>query len=310
VTNSSDSRTASPLAIPAVVAVALWVLVGACFKLFWGTPADLPQPVRDFPLELGLTYNLAISIEIAIALVALLRPRWGWLPQALLLVVFDVVLAQLMVAGAENCGCFGSSVSMPPWAMMTIDSVLLLALLVTRPWRLPPGRVPVLLPVAAVALAAVLPWLLDRQVKDGEVVADGQPVEGAWKELQIESWIGRDVWDTPLAQPPLDQSIDVMALPLDGLWVFWRQTCDHCAEHLSHLAEVEHGQRLIALIQLEEPGDTEANRVVYEMPTGNFVLHARLPPTMTYILQTPGEMLLEGGRIVKAQEGATTENGF
>lgn len=306
----TEPHPSRPLATTVVVVTALWVLAGACFKLFWGTPADLPQPVRDFPLELGLTYNLAISIEIAIALVALLKPRWGWLPQVLLLVVFDLVLAMLMAAGAENCGCFGSSITMPPWAMMTIDTVLLIGLLLVRPWRLPAGGVPAVIPVAAVALAAVLPWLLDRQVGAGEIVADGQPVQGAWQELAIEKWVGQDVWDTPLGQPPLNQYVDVTQLPLDGLWVFWRQTCDHCAEHLRHMAETEHGERLITLIQLEEPNDTEANRVVVEMPSGNFVQHARLPASITYILQTPGEMVLEGGHVVKALEGVTTETGL
>ena len=34
--------------------------------------------------------------------------------------VFDAVL--LTQLGAENCGCFGTKVSMPPWLMLTIDS--------------------------------------------------------------------------------------------------------------------------------------------------------------------------------------------
>ena len=43
----------------------LWILVGALLKLFVGAPEDLPQIVQDLPLELGLTYRLAIAAEMA-----------------------------------------------------------------------------------------------------------------------------------------------------------------------------------------------------------------------------------------------------
>jgi len=298
-------------ALACIWLIAAWVAMGAVFKLLWGTPALLPAVVRNVGLELGLTYNLAIGIELAIVLVALAKPRWGWPLQVLLLLVFDAVLTTQIAAGAENCGCFGSKLSVPPWLMMTIDSALLLALLAARPWScLAPGANPVV-PIGLAAAALALPWMLDRQVQVGEVVADGQPVpEDNWIELALEKWVGQDIWDTPLGKPPLNASIDVNTLPLDGLWVFWRQTCDHCAEHLAHLAETEHGERLIALIQLEERHDTLANRVVHAMPDGNFVQHATLPPTISYVLQTPGELLLEGGKIVAAREGVTDETGL
>jgi hypothetical protein len=282
--------------------ISAWVLTGAAFKLFWGTPALLPAVVRDLPLELGLTYNLAIGIELAVAGVSLSRPRWGWVLQVVLLLAFDAVLVTQIAAGETNCGCFGAKVSVPPWLMLVIDSSLLLGLLASRPWaRLGAGPSPTV-PVAVAALALALPWLLDRQVRPGQVVADGKPVEGDWIDLRIRDWIGMDVWDTALGREPLSRFLDVNALPLDGLWVFWRQTCEHCAKHLARLAESEHGERLIALIQLEEKTDTPANRVVHAMPDGNFVQHARLPPSIAYVLQTPAELVLEGGRIVAAHE--------
>jgi len=291
--------------------IALWILAGAAFKLFKGTPADLPAVVRDFPGDLGLKYKLAITAELAIAFVALLRPRWGWVPELFLLFVFDLVLTTQIAAGEANCGCFGGDVSVPPWLMLTIDSVLLAGLLLARPWsRLPASGVHWLAPAAAAALAFVAPWLYDREVVPGEVVADGQPIKNAYLEFPLEKWVGKDIWDTPLGQPPLDQYLDVNALPLDGLWVFWRSTCDHCAEHLKHLAENEHGERSIALIRLEEPNDTEANRVVHVLPDGNFVAAASLPPSISYILQTPGELVLEGGRITAGAEGVTSETGL
>ncbi len=297
----------SRLALAWIWLIAAWVLFGAVFKLFWGTPALLPTVVRDLPLELGLTYNLAIGIELAIAGVALTKPRWGWWLQAALLVVFDLVLTTQIAAGETNCGCFGSKLSVDPRVMLAIDSVLLAVLLALRPWScLGPG-LPPLAPITLAALALVPPWILERQADRGGLVANGKPVEGEWIELDIEDWVGKEIWDTPLGQPPLNQYIDVTQLPLDGLWVFWRATCDHCAEHLALLAEKEHGQRLITLVQLEEKNDTLANLVVHALPDGNFVQKARLPPSIAYVIQTPAELVLEGGKIVSAQEAVAAE---
>lgn len=306
-TSTDVNPPRSRLALVWVVLIALWVAAGALFKLFWGTPALLPAVVRDLPLELGLTYRLAIGIELAIVGVALTKPRWGWVLQVALLGVFDLVLTTQIAAGETNCGCFGSKFSMPPWLMMLIDSALLLGLLSARPWRNLAGGLGPIVPAGLAAAALALPWLFDRQVQQGEVVANGQPVAGQWIELDVEKWVGQEIWNTPLGLPPLNAHIDVASLPLDGLWVFYRQTCEHCAKHLAKLTESEHGERLITLVQLEEPNDTLANRVVNAMPDGNFVQHARLPPSISYVLQTPAELVLEGGKVVAAAEGVDGE---
>jgi hypothetical protein len=298
------------LALAALWLIAAWILAGATFKLFWGTPALLPAVVRDLPLELGLTYKLAIGIELAVVAVILSKPRWGWVLAVLQLLAFDLVLVTQIAAGETNCGCFGSKLSVSPPLMLAIDSALLLALLLARPWRtLPAGPSPGV-PLAVGAIALALPWLFDRQVETGTAVADGKALEGQWIELDVEDWIGQEIWDTPLGQPPLSGYVDVAALPLDGLWVFWRATCEHCRDHLAHLAENEHGERLITLLQLVESTDTLGNRVVGAMPDGNFVQHAVLPPSIAYLLQTPAELVLEGGRVVAAREATTPETGL
>ena len=295
---------------PLIVRLAgLWILAGALFKLLQGTPNDLPQIVRDFPLELGLTYKLAITLELCVAFVALLRPRWAWLLLCLVFLLFDAVLVTQIAGGAASCGCFGSQISIAPGTMLAIDTALLIGLVVTKPWSsLRTGGPNPLVITTALALGVALPWLLDRQLGPGAVDADGQLLEGVWKELDVESWVGRDVWDTPLGEPPLNEHIDVRALPLDGLWVFWRHTCDHCAAHLAELARTETGERFVTLVQLREPHDTEANRVVHEMPAGDFVLHAALPDTINYVITTPAELLLAGGRVVAAQEAVSPED--
>lgn len=300
-------RSRLPLVIMGLISA--WILTGALFKLLLGTPADLPASVRELPLDLGLTYNLAISVELAVALSALLWPRVGWIGQGLLLLAFDAVLMPMVTSGDASCGCFGSRVTIPPAVMLAIDSTLFVALLLTRPWSsLGTLRAPHAALATALALALVLPWILDRQVGPGEVTADGQPVKGAWLDLDIEKWVGRDVWDTPLGEPPFSAVLDV--LPLDGLWVFWRADCEHCAAHLKHLKESEHGERLIGLVRLEAPTDTEANRMVHELPDGNFVAQATLPPSFTYVLTTPGELILEAGRISAARQAVTPETGL
>ena len=284
----------------AVRLAAVWILAGAGFKLFEGTPADLPPIVRELPasfgVELGMTYKLAITIELVVAFLALLRPRWAWIPLSLIYVAFLLVLSTIM--GEESCGCFGSRITLAPVTMLGIDGALLLAVLASRPWaRLRRGGPNVVFLTAAAAVAVALPWAFDReapQAINGDVVPDD-----AWLELDIENWVGRDIWDTPLAQ-----HLDVAQLPLDGLWVLYRNTCDHCATHLAELAETELGDRPVTLVRLMEPTDTEANRVVFAMPSHGLVQHAELPDTITYILTTPGDMVLEGGRIVSATEGA------
>lgn len=310
-----DPRPAR-LAMAALGAVSLWVLAGAVFKLFWGTPALLPKPVIEvggkLGLELGLVYKLAIGLELAIVAVALLRPRLGWWALAALMVVFDLVLSAQIAAGETQCGCFGASFSPSPKVMLAIDTALLVFLLVTRPWKTAGAGFPLFVPAALAAVGLALPWFFDRELAP-TITKDGEELDvskNAYVILELERWVGQDIWDTPLGQAPLSASIDVNTLALDGLWVFWRATCDHCAEHLKLMKEKEQGQRLLVLVQLEEKNDTLANRVVHELPDGNFVQHARLPASIEYVLQTPGELLLEGGKIVAAKEAVTSETGL
>ncbi len=301
----SDATRTNPLTALVPRLAGAWLLAGALFKLFAGTPADLPPVVRDLPLELGLTYNLAITVELCVAALAFLRPRWAWLLLIGAFVTFDAVL--LTMIGDESCKCFGSTITLPPWVMLAIDSTFLLLLIVTKPWKnLRPGGANFVLVVGALALGVVLPWVLDRQASDAPSSAANErgPVDGQWLELDIENWVGKDVWDTPLYARMEDSS----NLPLDGLWVIYRSTCEHCAEHLATLQQTEVGARMVTLIRLKERTDTEANRVVHAVPTGDFVQHVALPDTLDYIIQTPGDMELEGGRIVSAREAAGEEH--
>jgi len=310
-----DPRRAR-LALAALGAVALWVLLGATFKLFWGTPALLPKPVlatgERLGLEVGLVYRLAIGIELALVAVALTRPKLGAFGLIALLVVFDLVLGAQIAAGEAKCGCFGASFSPSPKVMLAIDTLLLVALLATSPWSAAGRGFPFFVPLVLGAGGLALPWFFDRELKP-KLTVEGETVEvakDAYLVLDLEKWVGQDIWSTPLGQAPLNASLDVNTLALDGLWVFWRATCDHCAVHLKELKAKEQGQRLLVLVQLEERQDTLANRVVHELPEGNFVQRAVLPASIEYVLPTPGELLLEGGKIVAAKEAVAEGEGL
>jgi len=306
-----NPESRSRIALAWVWLISAWVLTGATFKLFWGTPALLPQVLRDLPLEIGVTYNLAIGIELAISWVALTKPRWGWWMQVALLLVFDAVLTQQIAAGAKSCGCFGTKLEIDPRIMMGADTLLLAGLVSLRPWSCLGIGLPAGVPVVLAAIGLALPWFLERELETGDLVANGKQIEGLpWSELAVERWVGLDISETPLGKPPLNQFIDVNQLALDGLWVFWRATCDHCAKHLAHLADTEDGTRFVTLIQLEEAHDTVGNRVVNKMPSGNFVKEAKLPPSIAYLISTPAELVLEAGKVVKAKEGVTPEDGL
>jgi hypothetical protein len=309
---SPDRSTAGRIGSWIVRAIGLWIVAGALFKLLLGTPADLPKVVRDLPLELGLIYKLVISAELCIGTLAMLRPRWGWPLVAAQLAVFVVVLVQLILAGAESCGCFGSEIIIPPEWMLAVDGVLLVAMLLGRPWGAGAAGGPSLRWIAALCVVAIAAtWMLDRELaavpdpEGEETVAEADSGLRSWVELDVENWAGKDLEATPLSN-----WLDVYQYPPTGLYVFWRQTCDHCAEHLEQLADTELGQRMLTLIQLEEAHDSEANNLVYRMPEGDFVIHAALPDTIDYIVETPAEMEVEDWVVVSGAQGLELEEHY
>jgi len=288
---------------------ALWIAAGAFFKLFAGTPADLPPMLHELPLAVDLVFKSAIGIELAIVCAALLNPRLAWLPVVALFVVFDVILAIVMSSGAESCGCFGSSITIAPWVMMTIDSVLLLAILASKPWKSEAkGIGPVLLvPVLGLVLLILpFPYIGDQSLKvDEDGVATGLGKQ-RFLTIALESWKDQLIYDTEFATL-FSKEIDT--LPTDGRYVFWRWDCSHCADHLQHMADGDDGMSPIVLIRLAQDHDTDENRAVTAMPAGSHVTELALPAGTQYLLETPAEFILEGGMVVSATEGIRAEEG-
>lgn len=265
----------------------LWVLAGAVAKLFLGTPKDLPEIVRTLaPFGLDLTFHLVIGVELAIVCLAWLKPRLGWPVVLALFAFFDFILVSQLLAGAESCGCFGASIKVEPGWMLAIDSVLLFALLLSRPWSgiRGPG-LPTALLAAAIVVSFALPWLvipsLTANTTDGLV-----PRYLIWKP---EKWVNRPIYEIE----DLTRWVKTEEFPMDGRVVLWRQSCDHCAAHLRLMAEKDDGMQSILLVQIRD--DLKEGRSVDMMPNGPHVTNAALPENLQVDLTTPWELRIEGG---------------
>ncbi len=289
--------TRAPLG-PAIVTrgIALWILAGAMAKLFLATPADLPRLARDVPLDLALTFRLLIAVETFVAVLALFRPKRAWPLEALVLLAFVAALVVQVSEGARSCGCFGATISVPPGLMLGVDAALLVLLLLSRPWRLPATRLRRDLGFAAVALVlAVLgPIAFDRE-------GTGAGTLRSWQRLDVDSWVGKTVGETSLAT-----WIDV-AETADGLWFFYRESCEVCADCLDKLTREEQGQRDLTLVRVGEKHDADFHKAVHRMPEGGFVHRFDLPDTIDWVVTTPSDMVVENGRIVSVRHGIEPE---
>lgn len=164
----------------------LWLLAGALYKLFDGSPNDLPQPVVEHsPFDKFDTFRLAIAAEFAVVGLVLTVPRLGWIALGGIFSVFLAVLVPLALGGESSCGCFGSNVTIAPWQMMLIDGSLLGLLLFSAPWRLPKEAglgAPAFLPFLIVAIVAPLmkldPPTLPKVVRPDGITAAAPQGDG------------------------------------------------------------------------------------------------------------------------------------
>jgi hypothetical protein len=304
-TTETDTNGASKGSLLATIAVRLaatWLLIGALFKLFAGTPALLPPLVREMsPFGLDLTFHLAIAIELAVVCVALLKPRWGWPLIAATFTLFLVVLGDQQARGAASCGCLGSAVKMPPLVMMAIDGGLLAFLLATQPWRrLKSAGAPIVAVALAVVVSFAAPWLVIKSSSGDNVVtpANGDPktppANVRYVVLYPERWVGKSIYDIGDFAP----YVGADKLPTDGRIVLWRQSCDHCAKHLRDMANEKDESQLILLVQVAD--DLDKGRAVDAMPSGANVTQVVLPETPSFTVETPVEIRVAGGVVTAA----------
>jgi hypothetical protein len=237
---------------------ALWVAAGALFKLFAGTPADLPPTIQEFPLlRPAWSFRLAIGIELSIVILAFLRPRCGAKLLILMFIAFDLLLMQMMRSGDASCGCFGSKVPIEPWMMMVIDSALLAGLVLRRSWRVGPEEcksIVKLLPLFALVL--IYPWF-----KFGEetLVVDTQGAD--WHHFTPSQWEGEMIHDLDLVGFFEDPSV-VDQIPPPAHVILYRLSCEHCKEHFEKLMVTPIVDRPIVLIEIPENEGDDVTDVV------------------------------------------------
>jgi hypothetical protein len=294
-----------------ILVPALWLAIGASFKLFSGTPKDLPPILFELPLDIDLVFKLAISIELCIVSLALLKPSVGWRLLALQYVIFLGLLMQLQLSGETSCGCMGSSVSLTPLTMIGIDGVLLAMLLSARPGSLQlSDRGPAWLAPGLLAFCIAFPWThidaggaatpAPKTTGAGEAAEEAPATEKPrYVVLEPGEWEGQDIFSSPLA-PWVD--FESGALPIDGLYVFYRQTCDHCREHLMKLFEEDIGMPMV-LVKINEKGDNAENDLIDVKPEGPHIIEIELDPEIEWVIETPADLELEGGMIIRGEEG-------
>jgi hypothetical protein len=289
--------------IPSYVAILLasgWLAAIALLKLFAGNPMDLPKVVLEAsPFDPETTFPLAIAIELVVALVALCRPRVGWIPLVGLYLVFEAVLAALIASGAKSCGCAGGAISIHPIVMSAIDGALLIGVLAGRPWRLQGGPW-VGVPVLAVGLVvlAVAPFPIVSFRMRGNTTAPPSFVV-----LHPDRWVQQLIFDVPELKDHLEPG-DLEKLPTDGLVLVWRQTCEHCRDHLRELVNDKvrnDGTKPIALVQIKD--DLDKTAIVDVFPEGPHVTRLGFKVGPQYALQTPWEIHVEGGMVLRALDG-------
>src|SRR5262249_54093605 len=116
--------------------------------------------------------------------------------------------------------------------------------------------------------------------------------------------VGKNIDETDIAKC---MEGDIHELPPDGTWILWRWNCEHCAAHLEKLALHPPDTPVLVLLRLKEKGDTPTHGKVTLLPSGPNVLQAPLRDDVSYVITTPGELVLENGRIVSGREAADLE---
>ena len=308
-TSSLPPREEAP-ATAARVALLLaiaWLATGALFKLLAGSPNDLPDTIKDFPLlRPEWTFRLAIGVELSLCALALVRPRVGWILIVLLFGFFDFLLYKITAAGETSCGCFGGNAPswLKPQVMMGVDSVLLLGVLFTRPWRSFGTARPTLLPVPILtalmlAVLMLLPWHsgcfqvatppAPTLPPSGEAPAAQAQAPatagGDWYGFTPSEWAHKVIADTDLAQWIEGGAEQAYTIPAPAHVVVYRVDCEHCRKHFIKLQE-NPPELPIALIRVPDanPGDDVTSDV---KPANVTVELSLVPLPKGYGITTP-----------------------
>ena len=158
-----------------------------------------------------------------------------------------------------------------------------------------------------VLVALVFPWVYidsgSTPPAPAPLGGESEAAEPAEKPryvvLEPAEWVGQDVFSTPLAAWVDFESGE---LPIDGLFAFYRQTCEHCADHLMKLFEADVGFPMV-LVKINEKGDNAENNLIEVKPSGPHIIEIELDPEIEWVIETPADLELEGGVVVRGEEG-------
>ncbi|MEZ6019155.1 MAG: hypothetical protein R3F17_03380 [Planctomycetota bacterium] len=296
------------LAYGAILLAVAWLATGALFKLYKGSLNDLPPVVLErSPFGTYDTFRGAIAVELCIAALALIWPRVGWVLLAAIYAVFLGILGLLIQSGAESCGCLGSSVTLKPWMMATIDGTLLALLLASKPWKnfgktkAPALRLVALVPIFL--LAFWMPWTkfitpkdkpVDTTTFGGDPPPPSQDIQFA--ELQPSTWEGQLIYDLDLFQWAENPGV-ANELPIPSHVVLYRKSCEHCRDHLAQLANEDDGSRQFVLIRIPEIDDENVPDAIELKPGSALEMQLR-PLERGYMVHTPTSFDIDEGMMV------------
>lgn len=316
---------------------ALWVLAGAVAKALTGTPAELPSPILSLDIDPFVVIAVAVVVETLVAIVALVSPRRGCVPLALLLGVFVVVLILHIRAGGEHCGCFGGAMAIPAWVMLAIDAALLVGVVGgaicgrNAAPRAPSNSLRRVGVAASIGLAAGLGlgWHASARLEPLRPREAGpSPGVGTTAALPSGAFTVASSTDTPapawqlpqtipdqvilrplqwvgkrLADTELGRWTDTSAFPPDATLIIYYLSCNHCAAHLRELADLQDAAPEKApnyvLVQLPTPPGYTGRLFVDRVPRG---VHVVLPAQVkAYVITPPWDVFVKGGVVAGAE---------
>jgi len=116
------------------IVVPVWVLTGAVFKLVEHTPKNLPTQIWQRGIDVGIDLHILLAALVAIEFVMvglmLFVPKLARIAAITMLSIFVLVLLnEMRTDNFTSCGCLGK-IPVKPWQMLTIDSLLLVGVIV------------------------------------------------------------------------------------------------------------------------------------------------------------------------------------
>jgi len=266
------------------------------------------EPTLDktlFTSRWFLIAQVEFELFLGVFLLSGLYKRPVWLVTLVCFIGFSCVTLYKGLSGQASCGCFGK-MEVSPWYTLIFDVLASGALLVWRPkiahpldsaglsvvrshWRrlsFPAAAILLICLYGGYAMASFEPV----KISDSGMIEG----EGNLVVLEPEKWVGKPF--------PLIKYIDIGEKLKTGRWVvvlyhYDCSTCKEVIEKFRHIIQLTPAQsRSVALALIEVPPCDAGN-----VP-GNYA-YGQLSHTISWFIQTPLTLLLDGGIVQKEVAG-------